>query len=182
MKTILHGWLKNQILLNKNPKTNYFPNRLQQSSLQDEQTLSLIDATDEIANPSSHDPLQTDPNLQGSDVKSTLEISSTTNPFYESNERPGMENYQGITSSAPSYPMYESLSERLRSFSNWPNHMTQTPHEMASAGFFYKGYGDFTQCFFCGGGLKEWEAGDDPLVSSLRCDDGIRTKIIYVKF
>lgn len=140
----------------------------QQSSLQDEQTLSLIDATDEIANPSSHDPLQTDPNLQGSDVKSTLEISSTTNPFYESNERPGMENYQGITSSAPSYPMYESLSERLRSFSNWPNHMTQTPHEMASAGFFYKGYGDFTQCFFCGGGLKEWEAGDDPLIEHAR--------------
>lgn len=140
----------------------------QQSSLQDEETLSLIDATDEIANPSSHDPLQTDPNLQGSDAKCTWEISSTTNPFFESNERPGMENSHGIASSAPSYPMYESLSARLRSFSNWPNHMTQTSHEMASAGFFYQGYGDLTRCFFCGGGLKDWEAEDDPLIEHAR--------------
>lgn len=127
----------------------------------------MIDAADEIANPSSNDPLQTGPSMQGSDVKSTWEISSTTNPFYESNERPEMENSQGITSRAPSYPMFESLSARLRSFSNWPNHMNQTPHQMASAGFFYKGYGDSTQCSFCGGGLKEWEASDDPMVSSV---------------
>lgn len=57
----------------------------QQSSLQAEPTLSLIDAADEIANPSSNDPLQTGLSMQGSDVKSTWEISSTTNPFYESN-------------------------------------------------------------------------------------------------
>lgn len=140
----------------------------QQSSLQAEQTLSLIDAADEIANSSSNDPLQTGPSMQGSDVKSTWEISSTTNPFYESNERPEMENSQEITSSAPSYPMFESLFDRLRSFSNWPSHKTQTPHEMAYAGFFYKGYGDFTQCFFCGGVLKDWEAEDDPLIEHAR--------------
>eukprot|EP00105_Crassostrea_gigas_P019079 XP_011437418.1 PREDICTED: putative inhibitor of apoptosis [Crassostrea gigas] len=140
----------------------------QQSSLQAEPTLSLIDAADEIANPSSNDPLQTGLSMQGSDVKSTWEISSTTNPFYESNERPEMENSQEITPRAPSYPMFESLSARLRSFSNWPTHMTQTPHEMASAGFFYKGYGDFTQCFFCGGVLKDWEAEDDPLIEHAR--------------
>lgn len=79
-----------------------------------------------------------------------------------------MENSQEITSSAPSYPMFESLFDRLRSFSNWPSHKTQTPHEMASAGFFYKGYGDFTQCFFCGGVLKDWEAEDDPLIEHAR--------------
>lgn len=141
----------------------------------------MIDAADEIANPSSNDPLQTGLSMQGSDVKSTWEISSTTNPFYESNERPGMENSQGITSSAPSYPMFESLFDRLRSFSNWPSHKTQTPHEMASAGFFYKGYGDFTQCFFCGGVLKDWEAEDNPLVSSLRSDRN-RTNHICEEF
>lgn len=135
----------------------------------------MIDAADEIANPSSNDPLQTVLSMQGSDVKSTWEISSTTNPFYESNERPGMENYQEVTPRAPSYPMFESLSARLRSSSNWPNHMTQTPDQMASAGFFYKGYGDFTQCFFCGGVLKDWEVEDNPLVSSLRSDRN-RTK------
>lgn len=144
----------------------------QQSSLQAEPTLSLIDAADEIANPSSNDPLQTGLSMQGSDVKSTWEISSTTNPFYESNERPEMENSQEITSSAPCLnllcPMFESLFDRLRSFSNWPSHKTQTPHEMASAGFFYKGYGDFTQCFFCGGVLKDWEAEDNPLIEHAR--------------
>ena len=26
------------------------------------------------------------------------------------------------------------------------------------------GYGDYVRCFFCGGGLRNWEPGDDPWV------------------
>jgi hypothetical protein len=33
---------------------------------------------------------------------------------------------------------------------------------MAMAGFLFAGYQDYTRCFFCGGGLRNWEAGDDP--------------------
>lgn len=71
----------------------------------------------------------------------------------------------GINFDRPKYPSYAILSERVKSFSDWPSSMTQTPREMALAGFFYAGYGDYTRCFFCGGGLRNWEAGDDPSVS-----------------
>lgn len=33
---------------------------------------------------------------------------------------------------------------------------------------FISGYGDYTRCFFCGGGLRNWEAGDDPWVEHAR--------------
>lgn len=36
---------------------------------------------------------------------------------------------------------------------------------MVLAGFFYVGYGDYIRCFFCGGGLRNWEVGDDFWVS-----------------
>ena len=26
----------------------------------------------------------------------------------------------------------------------------------------FSGYGDYVRCFFCGGGLRNWESGDDP--------------------
>ncbi|OWF36928.1 inhibitor of apoptosis [Mizuhopecten yessoensis] len=39
---------------------------------------------------------------------------------------------------------------------------------MARAGFFYAGYGDYVRCFFCGGGLRNWEPGDDPWVEHAR--------------
>ncbi|KAK3097746.1 hypothetical protein FSP39_012736 [Pinctada imbricata] len=39
---------------------------------------------------------------------------------------------------------------------------------MAIAGFYYAGYGDYVRCFFCGGGLRNWEPGDDPWVEHAR--------------
>jgi len=33
---------------------------------------------------------------------------------------------------------------------------------MAVAGFRFAGYQDYIRCFFCGGGLRNLEAGDDP--------------------
>lgn len=71
----------------------------------------------------------------------------------------------GINFDRPKYPSYAILSERVKSFSDWPASMTQKPRDMALAGFFYAGYGDYARCFFCGGGLRNWEAGDDPCVS-----------------
>lgn len=71
----------------------------------------------------------------------------------------------GINFDRPKYPSYAILSERVKSFSDWPANMTQTSRDMALTGFFYAGYGDYTRCFFCGGGLRNWEAGDDPWVS-----------------
>ena len=37
-----------------------------------------------------------------------------------------------------------------------------SPREMADAGFFYYGSEDRMVCFYCGGGLKNWETDDNP--------------------
>lgn len=61
----------------------------------------------------------------------------------------------------PDFPEYRLLSERIKSFidNKWPKYLKQTPLEMGMAGFFYTGKEDRT---ICGGGLMEWERGDDP--------------------
>lgn len=64
------------------------------------------------------------------------------------------------------FTTYES---RLKSFDisskelySWPSIIKQTPKELAEAGFYYVGLSDHVMCFHCGGGLHNWEAGDDP--------------------
>ncbi|XP_028156769.1 death-associated inhibitor of apoptosis 1-like isoform X1 [Ostrinia furnacalis] len=62
----------------------------------------------------------------------------------------------------PVHPHYASESARLRSFQDWPRCMRQKPEDLAAAGFFYTGQGDKTKCFYCDGGLKDWENDDVP--------------------
>lgn len=64
--------------------------------------------------------------------------------------------------SGPVHPRYVSEAARLRSFQDWPRCMKQKPEELAEAGFFYTGQGDKTKCFYCDGGLKDWENDDVP--------------------
>ena len=40
---------------------------------------------------------------------------------------------------------FASYEQRLRSFSNWPRHMNQSPKELSLAGFFYTGRSDRVQ-------------------------------------
>lgn len=69
----------------------------------------------------------------------------------------------------PRYPLYAGQEHRAESFRNgWPAYLNQTPHEMASAGFYYAGNGDYCRCYHCGGGLRNWEPGDDPWVEHAR--------------
>ncbi|XP_061171127.1 baculoviral IAP repeat-containing protein 3-like [Saccostrea echinata] len=68
----------------------------------------------------------------------------------------------------PKYPDYAILSKRISSFTEWPPSKAQAPRDMALAGFFYDGKGDNTRCFFCGGGLRNWEVEDDPWVEHAR--------------
>ncbi|XP_033740766.1 uncharacterized protein LOC117327746 [Pecten maximus] len=74
----------------------------------------------------------------------------------------------GIITARPRYPNYAVLTVRSSTFNGFPNHLDQTPLQMAQAGFFYAGYGDYVRCFFCGGGLRNWEPGDDPWVEHAR--------------
>ncbi|XP_052097142.1 baculoviral IAP repeat-containing protein 7-A-like isoform X3 [Mytilus californianus] len=74
----------------------------------------------------------------------------------------------GIHLEKPKYPNYACLTVRISSFEGWPSYLDQSPRQMAMAGFLFAGYHDYTRCFFCGGGLRNWEAGDDPWVEHAR--------------
>ncbi|KAK7884182.1 hypothetical protein WMY93_027305 [Mugilogobius chulae] len=60
------------------------------------------------------------------------------------------------------YPEMEAEDTRLTTFHNWPTEASVQPDVLARAGFFYTGHGDNVKCFFCDGGLRNWEPGDDP--------------------
>ncbi|XP_059057310.1 baculoviral IAP repeat-containing protein 3 isoform X2 [Achroia grisella] len=66
------------------------------------------------------------------------------------------------TKQTPVHPQYQTYPARLRSFDDWPRSMPQKPEELADAGFYYTGTGDKTKCYFCDGGLKDWEKDDVP--------------------
>ncbi|XP_067302843.1 baculoviral IAP repeat-containing protein 7 isoform X3 [Pseudorasbora parva] len=59
-------------------------------------------------------------------------------------------------------PEMESEDNRLSTYHNWPTGASVQPDTLARAGFFYTGHGDNVKCFFCDGGLRNWEPGDDP--------------------
>ncbi|KAL4232792.1 E3 ubiquitin-protein ligase mib2 [Mactra antiquata] len=92
------------------------------------------------------------------------------NPVYKhthhpppSTDRPTTEVLENIR-----HPDYRTMGERISSYGGFPPHLDQTPELMALAGFFYVGVADFTRCFCCGGGLRNWEAGDDPMLEHTR--------------
>ena len=69
------------------------------------------------------------------------------------------------------YPGFKLVSQRMKSFDikEWPVGLAQTPEKLASAGFFYTGFGDKVVCFQCGGGMKNWLSDDDPCSEHVRC-------------
>ena len=61
----------------------------------------------------------------------------------------------------PKLPQYAHYSRRLETFRNWSNSNVK-PEMLAKAGFVYSGREDKVTCINCGGGLRNWEKGDDP--------------------
>ncbi|XP_063628914.1 death-associated inhibitor of apoptosis 1-like [Cydia splendana] len=64
--------------------------------------------------------------------------------------------------SVPPHPRCNTKAAHLRTFKDWPKSMKQKPEELAEAGFYYTGRSDKTKCFYCDGGLKDWEEDDVP--------------------
>ncbi|XP_066303443.1 baculoviral IAP repeat-containing protein 7-like [Branchiostoma lanceolatum] len=50
----------------------------------------------------------------------------------------------------------------MSSFHNWPRYSPITPLRLARAGFLYTYVADHVRCFWCDGGLKDWQQDDDP--------------------
>lgn len=70
----------------------------------------------------------------------------------------------GVMTEKPKNAGYAVLAQRLSSFKGWPASKYQTPTMLAEAGFWYAGFGDNVKCFFCDGGLRNWEPGDEPWI------------------
>uniref|UniRef100_H3CEA9 RING-type E3 ubiquitin transferase n=1 Tax=Tetraodon nigroviridis TaxID=99883 RepID=H3CEA9_TETNG len=64
--------------------------------------------------------------------------------------------------SSDSVDEMEAEDSRLTTFHNWPTEASVQPDVLARAGFFYTGHGDNVKCYYCDGGLRNWEPGDDP--------------------
>ncbi|KAH3812945.1 hypothetical protein DPMN_141388 [Dreissena polymorpha] len=59
-------------------------------------------------------------------------------------------------------------SERLDTYTHWPQHLSQSPEQLAEAGLYYTGVDDHCRCFACDGGLGKWIPGDDPWIEHCR--------------
>ncbi|XP_063169475.1 E3 ubiquitin-protein ligase XIAP isoform X2 [Candoia aspera] len=57
-------------------------------------------------------------------------------------------------------PSMADFANRLKTFVAWNSLVSK--ERLAQAGFYSLGTGDSVECFSCGGGLKEWKAGEDP--------------------
>ncbi|XP_061176039.1 uncharacterized protein LOC133184990 [Saccostrea echinata] len=70
----------------------------------------------------------------------------------------------------PKTPQMQDFNRRLESFKTdqWPSSITQTPKQIAEAGFYFTGEEDAVRCHYCDGGLREWEPGDDPWTEHAR--------------
>jgi len=66
------------------------------------------------------------------------------------------------TGSGPARKHLVTIESRLKTFTEWPKTTGQSPEKMADAGFFYIGTRDHVKCFYCDGGLRNWEECDDP--------------------
>ncbi|XP_013399962.1 baculoviral IAP repeat-containing protein 7-like [Lingula anatina] len=74
----------------------------------------------------------------------------------------------GILTARPRHERYAIENTRVQTFANWPPSRIPRPEELARAGFFYAGFGDNVKCFFCDGGLRNWEPQDDPWAEHAR--------------
>lgn len=61
-------------------------------------------------------------------------------------------------------PEFITITSRLESFKYWPSALTQTPAQLATAGFFYDGIGDKVTCYSCGVCINNWKINSIPFV------------------
>nr|UZS93136.1 X-linked inhibitor of apoptosis [Strongylocentrotus intermedius] len=62
------------------------------------------------------------------------------------------------------HPNFVQENARLGTFRNWPGNpgLHVIPRILAKAGFYFTGLVDECKCFYCDGGLKNWEPTDEP--------------------
>ena len=73
-----------------------------------------------------------------------------------------------ISTNRAAVPQKAIVASRLQTYRNWPKKISIKPEDLVNAGFFFTGSGDHVRCFFCSGGLKNWEEKDDPWIEHAR--------------
>ena len=72
-------------------------------------------------------------------------------------------NELSIVNSKPKRADMMTVQKRKETFQGkWKKKYPLSPEVLANCGMYYAGYADCARCFYCGGGLKNWEDGDDP--------------------
>ncbi|XP_020298959.1 baculoviral IAP repeat-containing protein 3-like, partial [Pseudomyrmex gracilis] len=61
--------------------------------------------------------------------------------------------------SKPKYPRFDTYKARINTLEVWPKLLKQY---LANVGFYYTGKDDQTLCYYCGGGLRDWNPEDVP--------------------
>ena len=82
-------------------------------------------------------------------------------------ESPNRDLFYMFPCNNPVNPHMRSLQSRINTFnehiSAWPQHrLASTPQDMATAGLYYLGTNDRVKCFYCNGGLQNWDRYDTP--------------------
>lgn len=67
-----------------------------------------------------------------------------------------------VYNNGPIFSELAMIEKRLKTFNRWPKDKIQTPLELSRAGFFLSSKNDRVICFYCGGGLSNWEQSDEP--------------------
>lgn len=78
------------------------------------------------------------------------------------------ENTLKIITELPKRPEYAPKQARLNSYNEWPRGHHLRKEDLTDAGFYFAGYGDCARCFYCGGGLRNWELTDNEWVEHAR--------------
>jgi hypothetical protein len=66
------------------------------------------------------------------------------------------------------HPVFSDINKRIESYRNKKVGMGQTVDGLTKAGFFHVGPADNVRCFWCDGGLKNWQPNDDPWTEHAR--------------
>lgn len=90
--------------------------------------------------------------------------SSSTNVSITATTPTDLQELGIQTHKGPRMSDYATVESRLRTYTNWPGDLIQTPDMLSEAGFYYVGTGDQVRCFHCDGGLRHWDPQDDPWV------------------
>lgn len=127
-----------------------------------------------IISAESYDKELTLPGSTPASTESNTTIASTepsANPSSHNHETSQLQPNASVTTSyhqsKPKRPEYASEEKRFASFAGWSCDYV-TPSDLTKSGLFRTGNDDCTRCFYCGGGLRNWQPSDDVWVEHAR--------------